>query len=283
MVVTQSTTGEDPTGEIGSTELMQTVTRLLESQIVADRVIRDLVSRHHPGGVREATSLELHAGQLRPRGQLRREKQTVHGRRSGGGRRRVRAARQREARPELDIRGILASEIGSAHRRRGAFRPATHRLEADLSEAGSHARLRRHPRSRARHWARLPSRGARQKIRSQGDAERWFGVPVIAALPRRLRGGRKATVVEARSANPALVAAVEVLRGNLVYARTAKLAGRSSSDPMPQEGKSFVAANLAYALASSGQDVITIDADLRRPALHRYLGANLETGGLDEV
>jgi Mrp family chromosome partitioning ATPase len=91
-------------------------------------------------------------------------------------------------------------------------------------------------------------------------------------------------VVDARAANPELVSAIDILRGNLLYARQTE-PGRSLlvTSPMPQEGKSFVAANLAFALASSGEDVVCIDADLRRPTLHRYLGADRESGGLSEV
>jgi capsular exopolysaccharide synthesis family protein len=38
---------------------------------------------------------------------------------------------------------------------------------------------------------------------------------------------------------------------------------------LPGEGKSFVSLNLALALASSGHSVMLIDADLRKPCLHR--------------
>ncbi len=41
---------------------------------------------------------------------------------------------------------------------------------------------------------------------------------------------------------------------------------------VPGEGKSTVAANLATAIAAAGQDVVVIDADLRRPVLARTLG-----------
>jgi Mrp family chromosome partitioning ATPase len=126
--------------------------------------------------------------------------------------------------------------------------------------------------------------GLDERIRSRNDAEEWLGAPVIATLPKRLRGGKKATVVQARTANPALVASVEVLRANLLYAQPLEL-GRSLlvTSPMPAEGKSLVAANLAYALAMSGADVICIDADLRRPALHRYFDLDRATDGVSEV
>jgi capsular exopolysaccharide synthesis family protein len=44
------------------------------------------------------------------------------------------------------------------------------------------------------------------------------------------------------------------------------------------EGKSTVAANLACAIAQAGQQVILVDANLRRPALHRLLDLANEVG-----
>jgi protein-tyrosine kinase len=54
------------------------------------------------------------------------------------------------------------------------------------------------------------------------------------------------------------------------------------SSGMPSEGKSFVTANLAMSLArNSVNNILLIDADLRRPSLHNLLGAP-NTPGLSE-
>ncbi|HEY1255006.1 MAG TPA: CpsD/CapB family tyrosine-protein kinase [Terracidiphilus sp.] len=54
------------------------------------------------------------------------------------------------------------------------------------------------------------------------------------------------------------------------------------SSGMPGEGKSFVAVNLAISLARNRNDsVLLIDADLRKPMLHKVLGAP-NTPGLGE-
>lgn len=51
------------------------------------------------------------------------------------------------------------------------------------------------------------------------------------------------------------------------------------SSGMPAEGKSFVAANLAMSLArNSVNSILLIDGDLRRPTLHKLLGARNEPG-----
>ncbi len=47
----------------------------------------------------------------------------------------------------------------------------------------------------------------------------------------------------------------------------------------PDAGKSFVSINLAIAIAMEGnQNVLIVDADLRRPAIDKYLGFNAEFG-----
>ncbi|NYJ05861.1 receptor protein-tyrosine kinase [Geodermatophilus daqingensis] len=44
------------------------------------------------------------------------------------------------------------------------------------------------------------------------------------------------------------------------------------SSPMPSEGKTTVAVNLALALAEAGREVVVVEADLRRPRVTRYFG-----------
>lgn len=50
---------------------------------------------------------------------------------------------------------------------------------------------------------------------------------------------------------------------------------------LPKEGRSFVAANLAQAMAQQGRRTLLIDADLRNPSLHVALGTS-STPGLSE-
>ncbi|QCP50010.1 polysaccharide biosynthesis tyrosine autokinase [Trinickia violacea] len=83
---------------------------------------------------------------------------------------------------------------------------------------------------------------------------------------------RDPTVESLRSFRSALQFALQGAPNNIVM-----LAG-----PLPQVGKSFVAANLALIMAMAGKRVLLVDGDLRKGTLHRSFG--LETGaGLAEV
>ena len=50
------------------------------------------------------------------------------------------------------------------------------------------------------------------------------------------------------------------------------------SSSVPSEGKSTVSCHLAQAAAAMGQKVLLIDADLRRPQVHRWIGVENEEG-----
>lgn len=51
---------------------------------------------------------------------------------------------------------------------------------------------------------------------------------------------------------------------------------------IPGEGKSFVSVNLATVLATGGQKICLVDADLRRGYLHRYFGLHRKDTGLSD-
>ncbi|WP_223992469.1 polysaccharide biosynthesis tyrosine autokinase [Arthrobacter sp. NicSoilB11] len=69
------------------------------------------------------------------------------------------------------------------------------------------------------------------------------------------------------------------LRTNLQFANVANRA-RSIlvTSSLPGEGKSTTATNLAISLAQSGLNVCLVDADLRRPMVHDYLGLDRNVG-----
>jgi capsular exopolysaccharide synthesis family protein len=69
------------------------------------------------------------------------------------------------------------------------------------------------------------------------------------------------------------------LRTNVLFANIDKRPRRILlTSALPQEGKSVVSANLALAFAQSGTTTILVDADLRRPSLHKLFNLKSGTG-----
>jgi tyrosine-protein kinase len=110
------------------------------------------------------------------------------------------------------------------------------------------------------------------RIRSRRDAEDSFGAPVIGVLPTGVEEV-PAYGLEAQAPERNKVAeAVNLLSASVQFSRVGRLRGPvivvTSVDR--GEGKSATAANLATSLALAGQRVVCIDADLRNPVLHEY-------------
>lgn len=128
-----------------------------------------------------------------------------------------------------------------------------------------------------------------KRIRSAATVEREFGVPVIGTLPvdevLRKSDERLITTTSANAKNPhlRLAEALRELRTNIQFINVdnpPKILVFTS--PVPQDGKSTVAASLALAIAETGKRVVLVDADLRRPTVATTFGMT-STAGLTDV
>lgn len=110
-----------------------------------------------------------------------------------------------------------------------------------------------------------------------------LGIPVLGGLSDPRRSDRLPNLVALAGITSPGAEAFRALRLNVKFA----MAARSSktliiTSANPGEGKTFVATNLALAAAASGADVILVDLDLRKPAVHSYLGIQ-RTVGISDV
>lgn len=111
-----------------------------------------------------------------------------------------------------------------------------------------------------------------------------LGTSVIGELPRmrQLRRNDRALLEILEEGSTSLGEAFKSLRGNLEFRiATEQPRAIAVSSYQMGEGKSSVAAGVAWALASVGHSVIAIDADLRRPALHHRLATSMGRGLAD--
>jgi non-specific protein-tyrosine kinase len=111
-----------------------------------------------------------------------------------------------------------------------------------------------------------------RRVRSEREIAEIVGAPLLARLPRPSRQLRRTNQLvmmaepRSRAAEP-----VRTLRTNIEFAnleRQARTIMITSS--VQREGKSTTIANLAVALVRAGRRVVLVDADLRRPYLHRF-------------
>lgn len=128
-------------------------------------------------------------------------------------------------------------------------------------------------------------------IKSAEEIRRYTGYAAIGIIPEHRASGPRPMRKGAAGAeaNADLVTHADP-RSQLAEAykelRTATLLASPDQPPrtilvtscLPQEGKSQTSLNLAIALAQAGKRVLLVDADLRRPRLHKALGLDNDRG-----
>jgi len=122
------------------------------------------------------------------------------------------------------------------------------------------------------------------RIRGRRDAEAWFGAPVIGVLPKGLGKTPYGLAGGPRPRNRGVVEALYRLRANLQFSQGG-IAGPvlAVTSAVADEGHTQVAANVGVRLALAGCDVVCVEADLRRPQLARSLGVSGAVLGLVDV
>lgn len=119
------------------------------------------------------------------------------------------------------------------------------------------------------------------KIRNESDARRLLSLPVLGQISSHRGYNPKSLAKGVESA--ASTGVLEQYRTALASAMLAQDAREREriylvSSPDRREGRTFTAAHLAAAAASTGLRVLLIDADLRNPDLHELLGQTNSDG-----
>jgi capsular exopolysaccharide synthesis family protein len=103
-------------------------------------------------------------------------------------------------------------------------------------------------------------------VKTIDDVERALGSPVLGVIPQNV-----GILIEEGAESPH-AEAYRVLRTNLLFSRKdEQLNTVAVVSAGAGEGKSTTVFNLAAVFAQSGQRVLVVDSDLRRPTLHKML------------
>ena len=117
-----------------------------------------------------------------------------------------------------------------------------------------------------------------ERIESTSELREAVDAPVIAGIPFYEDMGDDPIACRADSRS-AVTESFRALRTNLQYLLAKEGANVVLVSSLhPQEGKSFVSANLASILAKAGKNVALVDFDMHKPRVHHYMGLANERG-----
>ncbi len=122
-------------------------------------------------------------------------------------------------------------------------------------------------------------------LRREAQLRRMYRLPILTRIPRLGGGAGRRMPFGPKSLTPAVAEAYRTLRATIARRPTEDKGAQVIlvTGPSVGEGKSTTAINLASSLAVTGNDVILIEADLRRPSLGPALELKPDRGGVVSV
>ena len=117
-----------------------------------------------------------------------------------------------------------------------------------------------------------------KRVRSEEDVRTITESPILGAIAFESASKDRPLITQVPTQSPR-AEAFRQLRTNMMFANVSNDSGAVLiTSSLPGEGKTSTATNLALAWAQSGQSVVLVDADLRRPKVAQYLGLDGTVG-----
>jgi non-specific protein-tyrosine kinase len=119
-------------------------------------------------------------------------------------------------------------------------------------------------------------------IRDPQEITRRWGIPVLGMIVSYKSSSGEALVTVKHPRSP-ISEAFRSLRTNLQFAGIdTPIRTLLVTSPSPSDGKTTIVANLASVIAQSGRSVVIVDADLRRPRIHKMFQLSNRVGLTDQ-
>jgi receptor protein-tyrosine kinase len=121
-------------------------------------------------------------------------------------------------------------------------------------------------------------------IKTEREAEEAYAGASIGSLPRGALGVSITQLDKLpRKSRVRITEALSMLSARARYTSSLGQGVIAVVGARPEDGKSTVAAHLAWGLCTVGNEVIAVEADLHRPALHRLLGIDPDLPGIRDL
>ena len=120
------------------------------------------------------------------------------------------------------------------------------------------------------------------KIENRMDVEKLTKNPIVGEIPSCAKSlkNRDNSIVVRENKNNLMEETFRAIRTNLLFMLEKGQKVILITSSIPQEGKSFVAANLAVSLAFLGKKTLIIGMDIRKPGLNKTFGFSTRSHGI---
>jgi capsular exopolysaccharide synthesis family protein len=114
------------------------------------------------------------------------------------------------------------------------------------------------------------------RIKTPDEIKSYLGLPVMGMVPLTRR--RSTPPLISGDVPPIFAEAFRGVRTRVIFSSERQIRSLVVTSTAPGEGKTCVSSNLAVGLAMTGQRVVLLDVDMRRPRVHEVFGLQKEPG-----